>query len=64
MVFSQTEWLDNHQLQWETVHIAGYLTQRKLNTQQAIAYPSEKQDKIPKNKPKEKQVVNLNKVRK
>ena len=28
------------------------LTQRKLNTQQTIAYPSEKQDKILKNKPK------------
>ena len=52
------------QLQWEIVHITAYLAQRKLNTQQAIAYPSEKQDKIPKNKPKEKQVVNLNKVRK
>ena len=42
------------QLQWEIVHIAAYLAQRKLNTQQAIAYPSEKQDKIPKNKKKKK----------
>ena len=42
------------QVQWEIVHIAAYLTQRKLNTQQTIAYPSEKQDKIPKNKPKKK----------
>ena len=41
------------QLQWEKVHIPAYLTQRKLNTQQ-IAYPSEKQDKIPKNKPNKK----------
>ena len=41
------------QLQWEIVHIAAYLTQRKL-TQQIIAYPSEKQDKIPKNKPKKR----------
>ena len=40
------------QLQWEIVHIAAYLTQRKLNTQQTIAYSSEKQDKIQKNKPK------------
>ena len=38
--------------QWEIVHIAAYLTQRKLNTQQIIAYPLEKQDNIPKNKPK------------
>ena len=42
------------QLQWENVHIPAYLTQRKLNTQQIKAYPSEKQDKIPKNKPKKK----------
>ena len=42
------------QLQWEIVHIAAYLNQWKLNTQQAIAYPPEKQDKIPKNKPKNK----------
>ena len=42
------------QLQWEIVHIAAYLTQRKLNTQQIIAYPSEKQDNIQKNKPKKK----------
>ena len=42
------------QLQWEIVHIAAHLTQRKLNTQQIIAYPSKKQDKISKNKPKKK----------
>ena len=42
------------QLQWEIVQIAAYLTQRKLNTQQTIAYPLEKQDKILKNKPKNK----------
>ena len=40
------------QLQWEIVHIAAYLTQGKLNPQQAIAYPPEKQDKIPKNQKK------------
>ena len=40
------------QLQWEVILIAAYLTQRKLNTQQIIADPSEKQDKILKNKPK------------
>ena len=40
------------QLQWEIVHIAANLSQRKLNTQQTIAYPSEKQDEIPKIKPK------------
>ena len=47
------EYLQSH-LQWEIVHIAAYLTQRKLNTQQIIAYPWEKQDKIPKNKTKKK----------
>ena len=35
-------------LQWEIVPIAAYLTQWTSNTQQAIAYPSEKQDKSPK----------------
>ena len=30
------------------------LTQRTLNTRQTIAYPTEKQDKIPKNKPEKK----------
>ena len=43
------------QLLWEIVHIAAYLTQRKLNTQEIIAYTSEKQDKIPKTKPKKPQ---------
>ena len=38
-------------LQWEIVHIAAYLTQRKLNTQPITAYASEKQDNISKNKP-------------
>ena len=47
------------QLQWEIVHIAAYLTQKKL-TQQIIAYPSEKQDKIPKNKPKQKKLSENN----
>ena len=45
------------QLLWEIVHIAAYLAQRKLNTQEIIAYTSEKQDKIPKNKPKKKKKV-------
>ena len=45
------EYSQSH-LQWEIVHIAAYLAQRKLNTQQGIAYPSEKQDKIPKNNTK------------
>ena len=55
MVFSQThDWISTKPLQWEIVHIAAYLTQKKLNTQQIIAYPSKKQDKISKNKPKKK----------
>ena len=41
-----------NQLQWEIVLIAAYVTQRKLNSQQIIAYPSEKQDNISKNKKK------------
>ena len=48
------------QLLWETVHIAAYLTQRKLNAQEIIVYTSEKQDKIPKNKPKKKKVEKKN----
>ena len=51
------------QLQWEIVHIAAYLTQRKLNTQQTIAYSSEKQDKIQKNKPKNKKLNKLKKLK-
>ena len=47
------EYLQSH-LQWEIVHIAAYLTQRKLNTQPITVYPSEKQDNISKNKPKKK----------
>ena len=42
------------QLQWEIIHITADFTHRILNTQQTIAYPSEKQDKIPKNKPQNK----------
>ena len=42
------------QLQWEIIHITADLTHRVLNTQQTMAYPSEKQDKIPKNKPQNK----------
>ena len=41
-------------LQQEIVHIAANLNRRKLNTQQIIAYPSEKQGNISKNKPKKK----------
>ena len=49
MVFSQTR-LDigypQSQLQWEIVRIAtAYLTQRKLNTQQIIAYPLERRSR-------------------
>ena len=44
-------------LQWKNVHIAAYLTQRKLNAQQIIVYLSEKQDNIPKNKPKKKKKI-------
>ena len=55
MLFSQTHdriGYPQGQLQWEIVYISAYSTQRKLNTQQKIAYPSEKQDKIPKNNQK------------
>ena len=45
------------QLQWEIAHIVANLTQRKLNTQQTIAYPSEKQDEIPKIKPKKTSII-------
>ena len=41
--------------------LAAYLTQRKLNTQQIIAYPLEKQDKIPKNKPRKSLIWITNK---
>ena len=50
------EYLQSH-LQWEIVHIAAYLTQRKLNTQPITVYPSEKQDNISKNKPKKKKKI-------
>ena len=49
-------YLQSH-LQWKIVHIAAYLTQRKLNAQQIIVYLSEKQDNIPKNKPKKKKKI-------
>ena len=54
--FLSNTWLDIHKvgLQQEIVHIAANLTRRKLNTQQIIAYPSEKQGNISKNKPKKK----------
>ena len=47
------------QLLWKIVDMVTCLTQRKLNTQQIIAYPSEKHDKIPKNKPKKYIYMNI-----